>query len=140
MTSNTKKALIVFGLNTIVSIISVLWAIYINNQNDSLNRCIAFKNGYLGEPCMSWWPVTHFVLFLVIGLVFPADWLGWWFAGSVYWETLEYVYGRINVSTDRDTCTNCQYTKWLDASPMDLVANGLGLSLGWALRKYVFRY
>lgn len=139
--SITTKALVVYGGITLASVcMAIVLAVSKGNDKDPLNKCIAFKDGFFGEPCMSWWPVTHFLLYLVIGLVFPADWMVWWFTGGMWWEALEAVYGAIHIPSERDNCTDCQYTVWLGASVMDIVMNGAGLTLGWFLRKYVFRY
>ena len=149
--STLTKIIVVVSANLVALFVALLFKANGDGGEDPLNQCIAFKNGYLGKNCMSWWPITHFILYFLIALIFPEDWLGWWYAGGFFWEFLEYSAGSImgvapggssggeagGTSIDK---SDQEYTKWMEGSPLDPVWNGAGMLLGWLLRKYVFRY
>ncbi|MBL4898190.1 MAG: hypothetical protein JKX76_00955 [Colwellia sp.] len=106
---------------------------------DTWNKCV-FNVQIMGDNCISWWPISHFIMFFLIGAIFPSDWLVYWFIGGIYWELLETMAGKmLYVKSARESCDNCQYKKWLDGAFTDILFNGTGLLVGWGMRELVLK-
>lgn len=57
-------------------------------DNDPLNKLV-FKAPFL-ENCCSWWPISHFVLFFIIGLLYPnCGFVA--MTGGILWELIEVI-------------------------------------------------
>ncbi len=84
--------------------------------------------------CCSIWPVSHFILYTVLGFVAPSC-TGLLFTTGILWELFEhgasgFLPNPANLNPDG------QYsTRWWGANLWDIPANGLGLLAGVGLKK-----
>ena len=104
--------------------------------NDFMNQTV-FKLPS-GEP-ISYWPISHFVLFLILGFLFPGCWLLLIVAG-ILWEVFEMAMGKVmNRSYHHVTRTNgnVQYEQWIQGSFMDIFMDIGGIIVGLLLRYIV---
>ena len=98
---------------------------------DPMNRIVF--NTDIFENCCSWWPISHFFLFLFIGLTSPdCDVIA--MSGGIVWELFEVGvhslagYDRQGV---RREVGNLEYSKnWWAGSSKDIAFNFMGFYLG----------
>lgn len=106
-------------------------------ETDTWNKCV-IKTWWFGDDCISMWPISHFLLYLAIGLVLPEKYYKYFIVAGVLWEIGEYIGGEClpkdKREFNRNVDGNRQYKQWLTGKFGDIVANLLGLSLGFALK------
>jgi hypothetical protein len=106
-------------------------------ENDTWNKCV-IKTWWFEDTCISSWPIIHFLQYLFIGLVLPVKWYKYFIVLGVIWELAEYIGGKCvsqdKQAFDRNPDGERQYAQWLQGKYGDLVANMLGLSLGFVLK------
>ena len=86
---------------------------------------------------ISWWPISHFIMYLILGLIAPKYWL-LWFSIGIGWEIFEWLGGKILISTGkgnlnvfRSRHNQQQYgNNWVTGTITDIIFNGLGLGIG----------
>jgi hypothetical protein len=132
----------IFAL-TIIAIFAwwfFLLALTKNNQDatlvDPLNKIIVDVPVF--ENCCSWWPISHFMLFFAIGIIFPDCDLIAMVAG-ILWELFEVVAHRI-ASFQRQPVKyqagKVEYSQsWWAGSMKDIAFNFLGFYSGKILIK-----
>jgi len=99
---------------------------------DPFNK-ILFKVGQ--TKCCSYWPLSHFILYVIWGFLAPECWLFFSIVG-VIWEMVESIIGTNSKKNDDiGVNKNVQYTNWWSGSITDLIFNSLGLLVGIALNK-----
>lgn len=92
------------------------------------------------ENCCSWWPISHFVLFLILGFLFPNCVLLIITLGIV-WELIEVMMGKLVVGDkwQRQPLRqggNVEYTQdWWAGSAKDILFNIAGFGVGFLLAK-----
>src|SRR5581483_6892537 len=106
----------VYIIFLIIVLIILIYGLYLlinygtNNlaTGDFMNKMI-FKLPD-GEP-MSCWPLSHFILFLIVAFLFPNCWL-LIIAAGILWEGVEGLVGKIMARPHHTTRTdnNIQYT------------------------------
>jgi len=107
---------------------------------DPMNK-IVFTLPYL-EACCSWWPISHFILFTIIGFLFPdCDLMA--IAAGVGWELVEmtvyYAMGANRQGVRRTGSERVEYSSsWMAGSFKDVVMDILGFYLGKFLNKNVY--
>ena len=104
--------------------------------NDFMNKTVFTMSS--GDP-ISWWPISHFILFLILAFLFPGCWLLLLVAG-IFWEGFEAVLGRIMSRPYHHvtrTGADIQYKQWMQGSCMDILMDSGGIIVGLLLR-YVF--
>ncbi len=99
-------------------------------ENDFLNQKV-LDMPYL-ENCCSWWPITHFVLFFILGVLFPNCEVLIIGAGII-WELVEMLmssaFGRSRQPIRAGA--NVEYsTNWWAGSAKDVLFNITGFYLG----------
>ena len=128
---------IVFVLCVLISIIKYM------SDWDPLDRALFYTPECMRKltgnnaPC-SWWPLSHFVMYTILGILSPKYWLLWTVLGILY-ECFECVLGRLlngpynseNMIANRKTQYGC---RWMDGSSRDIIFNSLGLAVGYAVR------
>lgn len=85
---------------------------------------------YYGE--MSFWPITHFVLFMILGILFPCCDVIVIVAGIV-WEIIEELFGKYyekNIAKIDTSNKDIQYPVWWGGRVSDIVCNILGFYTG----------
>ena len=113
-------------------------------KNDPFDKVI-FKSKILNDICgethgYSCWPISHFIMYLVLGLVAP-DWWYLWLVVGIVWELIEYGGGKWLTSKGMQRVVNpsidtqdSQYaSEWLGGSVSDIVFNTTGLFIGMAI-------
>lgn len=95
---------------------------------------IKLFNMSLLENCCSMWPLSHFILFFFLGVLFP-DCPVPIIAGGVLWEVLEmimsYVFKRNRQAVRSMTGGSLEYSKnWMQGSMKDIVFDILGYVIG----------
>lgn len=90
------------------------------------------------ENCCSWWPITHFIVFFILGYYYPKCesmlfilGLGW----EIFEMTTRYL---LNLkSTPVVSEGNIEYSgHWFAGSCKDILFNTVGIVLGKKLRQY----
>jgi len=98
---------------------------------DPLNRIVVRVN--VLENCCSWWPISHFILFFIIGLLFPRGCDLVAIGGGIVWELFE-VCAYYTLNMDRQAVrsgSGVQYSgNWWAGSFKDLIFNTMGFYLG----------
>ena len=90
--------------------------------------------------CLSWWPISHFIMYVVLGAVAPEYWL-LWFCIGIGWELLEWGGGKMLSAAGRDNLirshdNRTQYgDNWVAGSVTDVIFNGVGLGVGILLSR-----
>lgn len=121
-----------FGFLIFLCLLIIIYGTFLtliskNPENDDvLNREIFQLNG----KSYSLWPITHFVLYFVLGYYCPCYWKEFTLIG-VGWEAFESINGK-DKSKHHVVSTNSgkQYTEWWSGSISDIIANSLGLASG----------
>lgn len=98
---------------------------------DPLNK-IVFEAPFL-ERCCSWWPISHFILFTVIGFLFPECDVMAILAG-IGWELAEvgvyYGIGQNRQGVRKGNTNKIEYGTWWAGSTKDIVMNIAGFYTG----------
>lgn len=107
---------------------------------DKLNTVLVDLPG-IGK--VSGWPLTHFLLFFIMGILFPdCDVLI--MSAGVLWEVWEECFGRFIAKDPRNTPSymsktgerpDVQYTRWWAGSVKDIAWNAIGYYSGKLLAK-----
>lgn len=108
-------------------------------QNDVLN--VKVKDVPFLENCCSWWPISHFILFFVLGLLFSkcgvlviSIGIGW----EIFETILSYLGNNEERQAIRESNTSDDYEyshNWWAGSTKDIIMNILGFLTGWAIVK-----
>lgn len=90
------------------------------------------------ENCCSWWPISHFILFFILGFLFPHCWAPL-IALGILWEIIEVIMGKMVVGdgwkrqATRDG-ENIEYSSnWWQGSFKDIFMDIAGFTVGFAL-------
>lgn len=127
----------------IVGVLLFLYYLYMRSrygndivENDILNRKV-FTIEVL-ENCCSWWPITHFILFFILGFFFP-------YCGvliitmGILWELLEMLMAKVtgkSVIQPMKDGNRYEYSEnWWAGSMKDIIMNVLGFLVGKVLRQ-----
>ena len=153
-----KKVAIVYII-TIIFMILIAIARNYTKFKDPFGGSV-FKSKFLGNltgesGVYSAWPISHFLLYAIIGYISPDLW--WlWIAIGIAWELLEYGVGELisrasanDGGLDKVNKTylklfihpnNSQYSgKWVKGCKSDILFNILGLMLGIIIAKITTR-
>jgi len=100
-------------------------------NNDFMNKMVFSLPGF--ENCCSWWPISHFILFFIIGLLFPYCGLVA-MTGGIIWELIEVFLSTLQRAPRQGIRTkggNVQYSQnWWAGSFKDIIANFAGYYTG----------
>lgn len=102
---------------------------YVFKGYDILNNII-YKDDLIGS--ISWWPVTHFIMYFILGLLFPdCDYVIVFI--SIFWELIEEFTGQLiedydfGIKNSFNNDNNTQYKKkWIKGSILDIFVNLFG--------------
>ena len=92
----------------------------------------------------SWWPISHFVMYIILGAIAPEYWL-LWFCIGIGWEILESGAGKIIPAAGLNKLVRRldgqkQYgDNWMSGSLTDVIFNGAGLGIGILLSRMINR-
>ncbi len=105
--------------------------------NDVMNQKL-FDMKILGENCCSWWPISHFFLFFILGVLFPdCDVII--IVGGVLWEFFEMSWATFEGSKFQAIETKgkkVEYSeRWWAGSIKDILFNIVGFYTGKLLIK-----
>ena len=133
----TKCFYVFLALFVIIIIYGII--LHVTNSFDILNKkLINFE--VFGQPCCSWWPISHFILYLILGFLFPDYQLEFILIG-IGWELLECLMGRIcrqfsSVKKEEDA-KGVEYVYWMSGSFKDIIFNIAGLYTGVLLNRII---
>lgn len=102
---------------------------------DTMNVKV-FDFPYL-ENCCSWWPISHFILFAVLGFFFPKCWL-LLIGMGILWELFEMAMKSLFKQKSqpmRLSDQHVEYSDWWSGSWKDIIFNVAGIGVGVGLRK-----
>lgn len=87
--------------------------------------------------CCSWWPVSHFILFFIIGLLYPNCGVVA-MSGAVAWEVFETIMGSITPKDKVSATTNSiEYTQWWGGQLRDIAFDAAGFFSGKLIRMII---
>jgi hypothetical protein len=134
----TNRACILAACLTIGFII--LWRVVIIKflgTKDPLNKRLI----KIGSNCCSFWPISHFIFYFILGLFFPQYQIEFIIIGII-WEIIEILLGqgchiakrgggyRKLFCNENASAKGTQYTYWVSGSWSDIIFNIAGLYLG----------
>ena len=140
---NLYCTLISLGLSIIIYY-NILKKMYGNDlvNNEPLNKKV-IDAPYLGKNCCSWWPISHYVAFLIFGYIWPQ--YAWHLFGlGVGWEVVEYILKvcmtpkgeELKFKRTRSEDGNVEYEQWWSSSNKDILFNSAGILTGIYLKKH----
>ena len=141
-----KKGLIVY---IITFILAALVSIYRAFTGKDFMDSTVLKSKFLYKITaeyenISWWPISHFIMYVVLGIIAPEYWL-LWFCIGIGWELLEWGGGKILSASGRDNLVRSRDSRtqygdnWVAGSITDVICNGAGLGLGVLLSKLIHK-
>ncbi len=131
------------GLAVVIVLYFIILTTFTKNviSSDMLNTKV-FSIPWL-ENCCSWWPISHVVLYAVLGFFFP-DCFVFLMTVGIAWEGMEsmaaYFTGRerqklVTPQSEGSTPLVEYSTNWWAGSTKDVLMNLVGFIIGWVLRK-----
>lgn len=92
----------------------------------------------IGPVTVSWWPISHIILYFILGYLFPNCWLPIMLMG-ILWEIVEYIAGLIFVHRRKIvTSKGLQYNdKWWSSNLFDPLFNAFGFVAGVLAAKII---
>ena len=129
----------------IVSFIIVIYWLTLKNFVDGKNIAVKDAMNYkvidfpILKGCCSWWPISHFLLYLILGILFPDCGVLLMTLG-VGWELFENLMGRIisegTPSVEESMRNALEYKNgWWAGSVNDIIMNFFGFICGWFIAK-----
>lgn len=120
----------------------VLWLMYGKNEmanHDPLNKIIV----NVTKTCCSWWAITHILLFMIMGFMFPNCALFILLLGAM-WEFTEDFLGSTGITKGkaiRGITNKVEYaSSWWAGSFKDILLNTIGFFIGvWVRKSYETR-
>lgn len=109
-------------------------------EKDPLNKNVLFIPGI--ERGFSSWPISHFILYLILGYTFPKEWPFLLVVGIV-WEFIEVSIGKaedkiFGKNKDITKISDVQYeNNWCTGDFADIAFNITGMIAGIAIRTVV---
>lgn len=108
---------------------------------DMMNETVFTFNG---KP-FSCWPISHFVLYFVIGVLCAKHWPQLMLAG-IGWELFEAAMSMVmherhkqRPIEDQEKAGGQYDAKWMSASPTDIIFNFAGLVLGMFVNTHLLK-
>lgn len=136
-----KKCLSVYKLFFLVILIIGAYYFYLKifyagqeSQSDFLNH-VGFQVPFLEDGCCSGWPLTHYIFFLILGILYPeCDLLI--IVSGILWELFETLLSSFmkQKKPTADYTGTLQYEKWWSGSVSDIFMNILGYYTGKFIR------
>ena len=109
-------------------------------DNDFMNKQI-FKMPIFGKNCCSWWPVSHFISYMLFALIWPEYWYHLFILG-VLWEFVEWIFKYLFTPKGKElkfkrtrTGEGVEYEQWWSSSSKDVLFNGAGILVGLTIKK-----
>ena len=139
MDDQVKFAIAAYATSFIAVII--LGIIFKLTGRDRMSETV-FESEWIGSLCgenglYCYWPLTHFILYLVLGIGCPKI-FPYLFLVGIMWELFELIIGKVvlKIKGPRNPDKKTQYGhNWISGKYSDLMFNGLGLLLGVIIRK-----
>ena len=111
---------------------------------DIMNKTL-FESKWLGKLCgengqYCSWPISHFLLYLFLGIACPRIW-PFLFVLGIVWEIIEWIIGRFlrkneaKGKVSKIAVKNQYNQEWVTGKWSDLIFNAAGLALGLGIRK-----
>jgi hypothetical protein len=134
-----KKCHLVYGVALIVACLAIVLYKKIILRDDPgqdfLNQGIVRLDK---ETLLSFWPISHFVVYFILGLMFPHPGCAVFFmVGGVLWEVFEEFMGTI-ASNNVVVAEGVQYRSWWSGRVDDIFYNALGYFVGVFITSFEF--
>lgn len=147
-----KYVYVLFTMSVIL--IFIYWCfllLYSNNDDDNIAKNIARKDIFnvklfslpFFDNCCSAWPLSHVVLYFIVGFLAPDCWKLTFILG-IFWEILEIIMGKIIIGKGgyqgrrKNKHSEVEYSdSWWAGSWKDIVMNFIGLAIGVCLKKMI---
>ena len=109
--------------------------LHFTKSSDFLNKKI-INIELFNKPCCSWWPVSHFILYFILGFLYPGYQFEFIIIG-IGWELFEHLTSPISklMRTNNENVKNIEYTSWISGSFNDIIFNIAGLYTGVILNR-----
>lgn len=132
----------------LVSIIIIIYHILIirnDVSSDNLNQ----KIFTIGNDCCSYWPITHFILYLILGTISKIENYFYIIVLSIIWEYTEELFGILNnpkyinipylfnKNIKDPDISKYEYKQFWEGSKKDIIFNILGLFVGYFIKSYL---
>lgn len=123
----------IYGFTAFIFIAYVFF-LHITKTNDFMNKKI-IKCDMFGKGCCSSWPISHFILYMILGMLFP-DCVLLVIVIGIIWEVIEEMIGYIERKTGykiENTLSSdkTQYSgTWCRGNPYDILFNIAGFYFG----------
>tara|TARA_Y100000389_G_scaffold157097_1_gene158169 strand:- start:19988 stop:20452 length:465 start_codon:yes stop_codon:yes gene_type:complete len=142
--AETKKEIKIATAAYAVSlIVIIIIGITIKITGKDIMHKTVFESKWLGKLCgengmYCSWPISHFILYLFLGIACPRIW-PFLFALGIVWEIIEWIIGSFELESKGKVSKIAgeeQYSNgWMTGKWSDLIFNGAGLALGLGIRK-----
>ena len=127
-----------------LSVIIIMGIIVKKTGKDIMNKTL-FESKWLGKLCgengqYCSWPISHFLLYLFLGIACPRIW-PFLFVLGIVWEIIEWIIGSFLRKNEAEgkvskiVVKNQYNQEWVTGKWSDLIFNGAGLALGLGIRK-----
>ena len=128
------KCLFIF-ISIAIAIIIYGCILHFTKSSDFLNKKI-INIELFNKPCCSWWPVSHFILYFILGFLYP-DYQFEFIMIGIGWELIEHVSSPISklMRANNENLTDIEYTSWVSGSFNDIIFNIIGLYTGIILNR-----
>lgn len=133
-----KPALILTTVAIVIWIYFLFLTHVIGNpiSNDPFNRLV-FQQKIFNESCCSWWPISHFILFFILGYLYPQCAVTILSMGII-WEGIEIsasYFQRQQYQAIKTETGDVEYTgNWWAGGIKDILFNTAGFYTGVLVR------
>ena len=111
-------------------------------NKDPLNKKV-IDAPFIGKNCCSWWPLSHYIAFLIFGYIWP-QYAKHLFGLGVAWEMVEYLLKvlmtpkgeELKFKRTRNDDGDVEYEQWWSSSKKDILFNGAGILSGIYIKKH----
>ena len=135
----TLPILIMLGVGVLCVMYFVVLRIACRKKAFQYCDILNFRIFPWGKECCSAWPLSHFVMFMILGFFFPDCWLTLFIMGLL-WEGWEFISGTFQKKHYVKNDGKMQYTeKWWQANIYDIFFNGAGILVGYVARKLFWK-
>lgn len=132
LTQCAIAVLILYGVATLI-IIAYFVMLWLKSRTNSFDDPLWNDLGAIPGGRANTWLLSHFILYFILGLIFPlCD--GPIIVAGILWEFVEALLGWTLGPVTRMTPNGIEKTYWWQGNIMDILVNIIGFYLGKGLR------
>jgi len=119
-------------------VIAIGYFLYVYAFSQNIIHTDPFNKSWfsVGPIQFGFWPLSHFILYLILGFLFPECWLILMILGII-WEGIEFLTGVLLEKEQKHRNDVLYSGKWWRGNLYDPLFNGLGLLTGWYISTLV---